>query len=61
MSEKLKAGTKILVGHMVLELLIETCKLLFWLITKEPLGLLNSNIIYEFLIQSARYINEQCS
>ena len=40
MSDKLKNGIKMLVGQVVLELLIKTCKILFWSIAREPLGLL---------------------
>ena len=40
LSEKLKHSINILIGLVVLELLIVTCKILFWSITQEPLGLL---------------------
>ena len=35
-----KDDNKILVGEVAFELLIKTCKILFWSITREPLGLL---------------------
>ena len=37
---KIKNCIKISVGQAVLELLIRTCKIMFWSITQEPLGLL---------------------
>ena len=40
LSEKLKIGSKNLVGLAVIYLLIKTCKILFWSISQEPFGLL---------------------
>ena len=48
--KKLKNGIEILVGQ-VFKLLIKTVKLLFGLITQEPLGLPNFQAIFEFLGQ----------
>ena len=40
MSEKLKNGIKIVVGHLILALLIKIIFYTFWSIIQEPLGLL---------------------
>ena len=48
-----KISIKILVGQTVLELLITTIYCMFWSVSKELLGLLNFNVIFEFLGQFA--------
>ena len=40
LSKELKNGTEILVDQAVLKLWIKTVKILFWSITKEPIGLI---------------------
>ena len=56
LSKKPKNGIKISVGQAVLELLIKTCKLLFWSVTQELLGILKLNAIFEFLRQFMQFI-----
>ena len=49
--KQLKNGIEILVGQAVFKLWIKTFKMLFGLITQEPLGLPNFHAIFEFLGQ----------